>query len=211
MVRTSIESRGVKEPRVLGAFRRVRRHAFVPAIEQGRAYADQALPIGWGQTISQPYIVALMTEAVRPEPTDKCLEIGTGSGYQAAILAELCGKVFSIELVPELAELGKRQLRAAGYGPDRVELLTGDGYQGWPEHAPFQVIVVTAAPERIPEPLQDQLALGGRMVAPVGPEAEVQHLELWRRVEGGRGDSAFEVKDLADVRFVPFEGEAKKR
>lgn len=211
MVRNTIEARGVSHPGVLAALRKVPRHAFVPEADKPRAYADQPLSIGYGQTISQPYIVALMTEAVEPSRTDKCLEIGTGSGYQAAILAELCSKVFTIEYIPGLAELAERQLRAAGYGPDRVEVRTGDGYRGWPEQTPFQAIVVTAAPERVPQPLQDQLALGGRLVAPVGPEGEVQHLELWRRVQSGRGDSAFEVKDLGDVRFVPFVGEARQR
>lgn len=211
MVRDTIEARGVSDPRVLAALRKVPRHAFVPAPYTRRAYTDQPLPIGWGQTISQPYIVALMTEAVKPEPTDRCLEIGTGSGYQAAVLAELCAKVFSIEYIPELAELGKRQLRAAGYGPERVSLFTGDGYQGWPEEAPFQVIVVTAAPAQVPAPLKDQLAVGGRLVVPVGPDDSTQRLELWRRVQSGRGDGAFEVKELADVRFVPFLGEGARR
>jgi len=211
MVAETIVARGVGNPRVLAAMRKVRRHAFVPPPSTHRAYSDGPLPIGFGQTISQPYIVAVMTEAVDPEPSDKCLEIGTGSGYQAAVLAELCAKVFSIEYVPQLAELAKRQLRAAGYGPSRVELLTGDGYQGWPEEAPFQVIVVTAAPERVPQPLLDQTAVGGRMVIPVGPEGAVQRLLLYERVERGAGATAFEVRELAAVRFVPFVGEAEKR
>jgi protein-L-isoaspartate(D-aspartate) O-methyltransferase len=146
-----------------------------------------------------------------PEPGDRCLEIGTGSGYQAAILAELCAVVFSIEFIPELAALGERQLRAAGYGPERVQLRCGDGYQGWPEQAPFQVIVVTAAPPQVPQPLRDQLAIGGRMVVPVGAEGAVQQLELWRRTSGGRGANSFEVRALADVRFVPFLGESAPR
>ncbi|MFO0564974.1 MAG: protein-L-isoaspartate(D-aspartate) O-methyltransferase [Polyangiaceae bacterium] len=211
MVRDDIEARGVRDPRVLAALRRVPRHAFVPAPYTRQAYTDQPLPIGFGQTISQPYVVAFMTEAVAPQAADRCLEIGTGSGYQAAVLAELCAKVFSIEYLPELAELGKRQLRAQGYGPDRVELFTGDGYQGWPEAAPFQVIVVTAAPSRVPAPLLDQLAVGGRLIAPVGPDSGPQRLELWRRVESGRGEGAFVHEELADVRFVPFLGEAARR
>lgn len=211
MVRDTIEARGVRDARVLAAVRKVPRHAFVPPPFTKRAYTDQPLPIGWDQTISQPYIVAFMTEAVKPEPKDRCLEIGTGSGYQAAILAELCAKVFSIEYIPELAELGKRQLRAAGYGPERVALFTGDGYQGWPEEAPFQVIVVTAAPAKVPQPLLDQLALGGRLVVPVGPEGKSQQLELWKRAQSGRGEGAFEVRRLANVRFVPFLGEGAER
>ena len=211
MVRETIEARGVREARVLAAVRKVPRHAFVPAPYTRKAYEDSPLPIGWDQTISQPYIVAFMTEAVRPAPTDRCLEIGTGSGYQAAVLAELCARVFSIEYIPELAELGKAQLRAAGYGPERVQLFTGDGYQGWPEEAPFQVIVVTAAPPRVPAPLRDQLAVGGRLVVPVGASGGVQSLELWTRRQSGRGDDAFEVKQLADVRFVPFLGEGARQ
>ena len=206
MVRDTIEARGVRDPRVLRAFRRVPRHAFVPAPYTDQAYTDQPLPIGSDQTISQPYVVALMSEAVAPEPGDRCLEIGTGSGYQAAILAELCAEVFSIEFIPELARSAEARLRAAGYGPERVTLATGDGYHGWPEHAPFQVIVVTAAPPEVPQPLRDQLALGGRMVVPVGSAGAVQRLELWTRARAGRGADAFEVRGLTDVRFVPFLG-----
>jgi len=211
MVSRTIEARGVQSPRVLSAMRKVPRQAFVPPPHTRSAYSDQPLPIGWGQTISQPYIVAFMTELVEPQPDENCLEIGTGSGYQAAVLAELCKKVFSIEYVPELAELARRQLRAAGYGPDRVQLFTGDGYRGWPEEAPFRVIVVTAAPERVPQPLLDQLAVGGRMVIPVGPERGVQQLLRYRRERSGRDEDAFEIRELADVRFVPFVGEAQKR
>jgi protein-L-isoaspartate(D-aspartate) O-methyltransferase len=210
MVRKTIESRGVKDERVLAALRKVPRHRFVPEPSTSLAYSDRPLPIGYGQTISQPYIVALMTEAVLPKPKDKCLEIGTGSGYQAAILAELCQKVFSIEYVPELGELAHKQLRRAGYGADRVELRTGDGYRGWPEHAPFEVIVVTAAPPKIPQPLLDQLALEGRLVVPVGEQDRVQKLELWTRKREGSGREAFEIKDLGAVAFVPFVGEAAR-
>jgi protein-L-isoaspartate(D-aspartate) O-methyltransferase len=210
LVRETVEKRGIKNGRVLAALRKVPRHAFVPEPNKQLAYGDRPLPIGHGQTISQPYIVALMTEAAAPKANDKCLEIGTGSGYQAAILAELCSKVFSIEYLPELAELAKRQLRSAGYAADRVELRTGDGYRGWPEAAPFDVIVVTAAPSKVPEPLQAQLTVGGRLVIPVGPESEVQRLELWTRKKPGSGRNAFEVRELAPVRFVPFVGEATR-
>lgn len=211
LVRETLEARGIEDTRVLAAFRKVRRHAFVPEPNKSLAYTDRPLPIGQGQTISQPYIVALMTEAVLPKPTDKCLEIGTGSGYQAAILAELCAKVFSIEYVPELAELARRQLKSAGYGQERIALRTGDGYRGWAEAAPFDVIVVTAAPPSVPAPLQAQLAIGGRLVIPVGGASEVQRLELWTRKKPGVERSAFEVKELAPVRFVPFVGEATQR
>ncbi len=205
MVRETIAARGVKAPRVLEALRRVPRHRFVPPSLAGSAYSDRPLPIGWGQTISQPYIVAAMTEAAAPEPGARCLEVGTGSGYQAAVLAELCGRVYSIEYLPELAEFAAKNLRALGY---RVELRTGDGYAGWPEAQPFDVIVVTAAPERVPEPLLDQLALGGRLVIPVGPEGGVQELALYVRRRPGRDPASFERRSLAEVRFVPFLGDA---
>jgi protein-L-isoaspartate(D-aspartate) O-methyltransferase len=204
MVR-EIEARGITEPRVLAALRRVPRHRFVPASVEGAAYSDRPLPIGWGQTISQPYIVAAMTEAVLPAPSDRCLEIGTGSGYQAAVLAELCQKTYSIEYLPELAAFAKKNLKSLG---DRLELRLGDGFVGWPEAAPFDVIVVTAAPEKVPPPLLDQLALGGRLVIPVGPKDAIQELSLYIRRTPGREPSAFEVRQLASVRFVPFLGDA---
>ena len=197
---------GIGDARVLGAIEKTPRELFVPDEFQDQAYENVALPIANGQTISQPYIVALMTEAVAPAQSDRCLEIGTGSGYQAAVLAELCAKVFSIEYIPELAAQAEKNLRGAGYGPERVQLFTGDGYRGWPEEAPFQVIVVTAAPPDVPMPLRDQLAVEGRMVVPVGPSSGVQELELWKRTRSGRGEDAFEIRPLADVRFVPFLG-----
>lgn len=205
MVRETIAKRGVKDPRVLAAMRRVPRHFFVPESEGGAAYADRPLPIGWGQTISQPYIVAAMTEAVAPAPGERCLEIGTGSGYQAAVLSELCGSVYSIEYHPELAEFAAENLKLFGY---RVELRAGDGYAGWPEAQPFDVIVVTAAPERVPQPLLDQLAIGGRLVIPVGPEGGVQELILYVRRKAGSDPESFERRSLAEVRFVPFLGDA---
>lgn len=207
MVRDTIEARGVRDARVLAAVRKVPRHAFVPPPFTKRAYTDQPLPIGWDQTISQPYIVAFMTEAVKPEPKDRCLEIGTGSGYQAAVLAELCRRTWSIEYLPELADQAKKTLRALGYDDDRVRLRTGDGYVGWPEAEPFDVVVVTAAPEKVPQPLLDQLAVGGRLVIPVGPHAEAQALERWTRRAAGKGPNAFDRERLLDVRFVPFLGD----
>jgi protein-L-isoaspartate(D-aspartate) O-methyltransferase len=203
-----LAQQGVSEPAVVQALRKVPRHAFVPESWSDQAYADRPLPIGHGQTISQPAVVASMTAAVRPGREDKCLEIGTGSGYQAAILAELCGRVFSIEYLAPLAKEAERTLRSLGYGPDRIQLRTGDGYVGWPEAAPFQVVIVTAAPEHVPQPLLDQLALGGRLVIPVGPRDEVQKLELHRRLSAGNSASSFEKTTLMAVRFVPFLGDA---
>ena len=205
LLRATVESRGIADPRVLAAMRRVPRHRFVPHFLAGDAYSDRPLPIGWGQTISQPYIVAAMTEAVSPKPGDRCLEIGTGSGYQAAVLAELCARTYSIEYLPELAAFAADNLRSLGYS---IELRTGDGFRGWPEAAPFDVIVVTAAPEHIPPPLLDQLAVGGRLVIPVGPQNGAQDLMLTIRKTPGRGDRHFVQQRLASVRFVPFLGDA---
>jgi protein-L-isoaspartate(D-aspartate) O-methyltransferase len=199
----------IKDERVVAALRRVPRHRFVPDDVSEAAYENRPLPIGHAQTISQPTVVAVMTATVAPERTDRCLEIGTGSGYQAAILAELCAKVYSIEYVEALARFAEKNLRGAGYASDRVELRTGDGYRGWPDAAPFQVIVVTAAPEEVPQPLLDQLAVGGRLVIPVGPEHQTQRLELYRRTKPGKSKDAFHVSELMAVRFVPFVGEAR--
>lgn len=207
---THLAERGISDPAVLQAMREVPRHAFVAASWSDEAYDDRPLPIGHGQTISQPAVVASMTAAARPRRDDKCLEIGTGSGYQAAILAELCGRVFSIEYLAPLAKEAERTLRSLGYGPERVQLRTGDGYVGWPEAAPFQVVIVTAAPERVPQPLLDQLALGGRLVIPVGSRDEVQKLELYRRISAGKSASSFETTTLMAVRFVPFLGDAAR-
>ena len=201
---------GVRDERVLAALRRVPRHRFVPDAVRDAAYDDRPLPIGHGQTISAPSIVVLMTAAVAPKATDRCLEIGTGSGYQAAVLAELCARVHSIEYLEPLARFAERNLRAAGYGPDRVAVRTGDGYEGWPDAAPFDVVVVTAAPPQVPAPLLAQLDVGGRLVVPVGQTNQVQRLELVRRLQPGSGPDAFERRLLAAVQFVPFVGKAQE-
>ncbi len=210
LVDRALVAEGIRDPRVLAAMRRVPRHEFVPAASQAEAYADRPLSIGHGQTISQPFVVATMTEAAAPRATDRCLEIGTGSGYQAAILAELCGRTYSIEYLAPIARFGEQNLRRAGYPEDRVALRVGDGYHGWPEAAPFDVILVTAAPERVPQPLLDQLAVGGRLVIPVGPQSLGQDLERWTRLRAGRGTDAFRVERLLGVRFVPFLGDGAR-
>lgn len=206
LVERGIVAEDIRDPRVIAAMRKVPRHRFVPEALQGEAYANRALPIGHGQTISQPFVVAFMTEAVRPTPRDRCLEIGTGSGYQAAVLAELCHSVHSIEYLPQVARSGADNLRATGYGPDRVRLRVGDGYAGWPESAPYDVIVVTASPLRVPQPLLDQLAVGGRLIIPLGTPALGQTLERWTRLRPGAARDAFRVDSLLDVHFVPFLG-----
>lgn len=200
MVERQIAARGVDDPRVLDALRRVPRHRFVPQAYRGMAYADRPLPLSEGQTISQPYIVARMSEAAAIEPSDRVLEIGTGSGYQAAILAELAGEVFSIEIVASLAKSAEERLAALGYRNVRVR--HGDGYAGWPDEAPFDAIVVTAAPDHVPPALKEQLAVGGRLVIPVGDLA--QELRVIERTVSG-----FEERTLAAVRFVPMTGEAQ--
>lgn len=199
-----LERNGIRDRRVLAAMAKVPRHAFVPAAYAARAYEDGALPLAAGQTISQPFVVASMTELARLSSTDRCLEIGTGSGYQAAILAEICDSVFSIEYVPELCALGERNLRALGYGPDRVHLRCGDGTRGWPEEAPWDAILVTAAPPEVPVPLLEQLALGGRLVIPVGALEGPQQLEVWERVGEGLRAEAFRRQEHYGVRFVPL-------
>lgn len=201
-----IEGSGIRDKAVLSAMRTVPRHEFVLPVFRPMAYEDRPLPIVGQQTISQPSVVAMMTEAVKPGPGSKCLEIGTGSGYQAAVLAELCKKTFSIEYFEEVARFGEEHLRALGYGPDRVVLRVGDGYAGWDDEAPFDAIVVTAAPERVPKPLLDQLALNGRLVIPVGQQNGIQVLEVWTRVAEGSREDAFKRQALTAVRFVPFVG-----
>jgi protein-L-isoaspartate(D-aspartate) O-methyltransferase len=201
-----IEGAGVHDRAVLTAMRTVPRHEFVLPVFRPMAYEDRPLPIVGQQTISQPSVVAMMTQAVKPDASSKCLEIGTGSGYQAAVLAELCKKTFSIEYFEEVARFGEEHLRALGYGPDRVALRVGDGYIGWEEEAPFDAIVVTAAPEKVPRPLLEQLAMNGRLVIPVGEKNGVQVLELWTRTAEGNAESSFKREALTSVRFVPFVG-----
>jgi protein-L-isoaspartate(D-aspartate) O-methyltransferase len=205
MVRDQIERRDVRDPLVLQAMRRVPRHLFVGPQERSRAYGDGPLPIGSGQTISQPYIVAFMTEALRVGPGDRVLEVGTGSGYQAAVLAAIVKEVFSIEIHAELARDARKRLEELGVR--NVRLREGDGFHGWPEAAPFDAIIVTAAPASIPRPLLDQLRPGGRLVIPLGPlDAEAQNLVRVTRTADG-----FERETLLPVRFVPMTGEAQQR
>ncbi len=195
MVKTQIQSRGVSDKRVLAALRKVERHRFVPEEMRSYAYIDRPLPIGEGQTISQPYVVALMTELLELKGEEKVLEIGTGSGYQAAILAELCGRVYTIEILEPLADRSRALLEELGYG--NIEVRCGDGYLGWPEHAPFDAIIVTCAPPEIPEPLAGQLKEGGRMVIPVG--TVFQELKVIEKKDG-----KLITKDVIPVRFVPM-------
>lgn len=201
MVDEHIIPRGIKDPTVLAAMRRVPRHRFVPTRYSAFAYIDGPLPIGHGQTISQPSLVAMMTEALTLKKTDKVLEVGTGSGYQAAILAELADKVMTVEILEPLASQAERTLAELGYHNVRVRV--GDGYQGWPEEAPFDAIIVTAAPDHVPQPLLNQLAVGGRLILPVG--RFFQTLELYRRTAEG-----YEHKSLTLVRFVPLVGQGKE-
>jgi len=197
MVKTQIQDRGITNIAVLDAMRKVPRHLFIPKEYQDQAYNDYPLPIGYGQTISQPFIVAYMTEALKPGKKMKALEIGTGSGYQAAVLAEMVDKVFTIEIVPELAVESAERLKKMGY--DNITCKFGDGYQGWKEHAPFDLIIVTAAADQIPPPLIEQLAENGRLIIPVGAPAAVQELILVTK----KNSKTIE-KRLTYVRFVPF-------
>ncbi|MBN1439424.1 MAG: protein-L-isoaspartate(D-aspartate) O-methyltransferase [Anaerolineales bacterium] len=200
MIRDDIESRGISDPDVLEAMRTVPRHKFVPPEFAGQAYADHPLPIGYGQTISQPCVVAWMTELLGLKPGERVLEIGTGSGYQAAVLAELgYAEVFTIEIVPELETLAEDRLKDLGYG--RVRIKQGDGYYGWEEFAPFDAIIVTAAPDHLPAPLAAQLAVGGRLVIPIGPQGGYQ--TLWKFVDEGDGLKAY---NIGSVIFVPLTG-----
>jgi len=197
MVRVQIIDRDVKDTGVLKAMRKVPRHLFVPKEYENEAYDDNPLPIGYGQTISQPYIVAYMTEVAKPDISKTALEIGTGSGYQAAVLAEVVGRVYSIEIIPELAKESAERLRKLGY--KNITVRYGDGYKGWKEYSPFDIVIVTAAAEQIPEPLVDQLAENGRLVIPIGAPSEIQELILLEKKRG-----KIEKSRLTFVRFVPF-------
>ena len=201
MVTDTISKRGVSDPRVLAAMRATPRHELVPAELRARSYEDRPLPIGFDQTISQPYIVAAMTEAAQLAPGEKVLEVGTGSGYQAAVLAELGAEVYTIEIVEALGKRARADLERLGYR--RIQFRIGDGYLGWPEAAPFDAIVVTAAPPEIPRPLIDQLAVGGRLVIPVGDDDQKLQV-ITRRADGTTTET------LYDVRFVPMTGEAQR-
>jgi protein-L-isoaspartate(D-aspartate) O-methyltransferase len=198
MVEEQIEARGVTDPRVLEAMSRVPRHEYVPVRYRAVAYTDTPLRIEFEQTISQPYIVALMTELLRPEPGDRILEVGTGSGYQAAVAAELVAEVYSIEIIPELARSATERLGRLGVS--NVFVRSGDGYLGWPEHGPFDGILVTAGAEHIPEPLVEQLKPGARMIIPVGDQSSFQILKVIEKLPGG----GVEISDVAAVRFVPL-------
>jgi len=200
MVAQQLRARDITDARVLDAMTRVPREEFVPPDQRQWAHDDRPLPIGYRQTISQPYIVAFMTQALGLTPEAKVLEVGTGSGYQAAVLAELADTVYSIEIVPELAELARETLSRLGY--DNVRLRQGDGYAGWPEAAPFDAIIVTAAPDHVPPPLLDQLAVGGRMIIPVGDER--QTLTILTRTDNGITETT-----SLPVLFVPMTGRAE--
>ena len=203
MVRRHLSGRDITDRRVLEVMGRLRRHEFVPKRLEHQAYADHPLPIGHEQTISQPYIVALMTQLAGPKPEGRALDIGTGSGYQAAVLAELCKQVYSIEIVKPLAEEAGKRLKALGY--KNIEVRHGDGYRGWPEHAPFDAIIVAAAPDHVPRPLIDQLAPGGRLVIPVG-----RHWQNLIVIEK-QTDGTVRRKTVTAVMFVPMTGEAEKK
>jgi len=203
MVEEQLKPRGIQDQRVLMAMAKVPREEFVPQNLRAQAHSDNALPIGHDQTISQPFIVAIMTEQLRPEPTDRVLEIGTGSGYQAAILAELVKEVYTIEIIEPLAKDASARLARLGYGNAHVKV--GDGYQGWPEAAPFDSIIVTCAPDKVPQPLTKQLKEGGRMIIPVGSGLD-QQLYLLEKKNGEVAQRA-----ILPVRFVPMAGEAMKK
>ena len=204
MVEEQLKPRGIHDERVLAAMAKVPREEFVPQNMRAQSYADSALPIGHDQTISQPFIVAYMTEQLRLQPTDRVLEIGTGSGYQAAVLAELAKDVYTIEIVEPLAKDASARLAQLGYNNAHVKI--GDGYQGWPEVAPFDAIIVTCAPDKVPEPLAQQLKEGGRMIIPVGSGMMDQQLYLLEKKDGELAQRA-----ILPVRFVPMAGEAAKK
>lgn len=194
--------RGITNARVLAVMEKVPRHELVPERLRSQAYSDTPLPIGFDQTISQPYIVAFMTEQLEPQPTDRVLEIGTGSGYQAAVLAELVNAVYTIEIIEPLAQRAEADLQRLGY--TNIFVRAGDGYQGWPEAAPFDAVIVTCAPENVPSPLVDQLREGGRMIIPVGPAGNQDLVLLTKR------GNQLERRAVLPVRFVPMTGEAQR-
>lgn len=205
MVRYQILDRGVKDVRVLNAMLKVPRHEFVPENVRHLSYEDYPLPIGEDQTISQPYMVAFMTEALKLKGGERVLEIGTGSGYQAAILAELCPEVYTIEIIKVLADRSAQLLKRLGY--QNIFVKWGDGFRGWKEHAPFDAIIVTCAPEEVPPPLIEQLAPGGRLVCPVGPQWRWQKLVRLTK----QADGTVVQEELLDCRFVPMTGEAERK
>lgn len=202
LVRTEVAAGGVTDPAVLAALRRVPRHLFVPERFIAQAYADHPLPIGHGQTISQPSLVGLMTQFLALGPDARVLEVGTGSGYQAAVLAEIVHEVYTVEIIGPLAREAAARLAALGY--TRVAVRAGDGYAGWPEAAPFDAIIVTCAPDRIPPPLRDQLRTGGRLCIPVGPAGGEQELRLLEKTAAGD----LVLRAVLPVRFVPMTGRA---
>jgi protein-L-isoaspartate(D-aspartate) O-methyltransferase len=203
MVEKQLKTRGIEDKRVLAAMARVPREEFIPVQARGDAYEDGPLPIGYDQTISQPYVVAFMTEQLRPKPSDRVLEIGSGSGYQAAVLADLVAGVYTVEIVEPLAKTAEATLQRLGY--ENVHTKVGDGYKGWPEEAPFDAIIVTCAPEKVPQPLVDQLKEGGRMIIPVG-ERFAQQLYLFEKKNGQVKESV-----TLPVRFVPMRREGQKQ
>jgi protein-L-isoaspartate(D-aspartate) O-methyltransferase len=203
MVQQQLIPRGIKDPRVLGAMGKVPREEFLALESRGDSYEDGPLPIGQGQTISQPYVVAFMTEQLQPQPTDRVLEVGTGSGYQAAVLAELVADVYTIEIIEALAKNAEATLQRLGY--KNVHVKVGDGYKGWPEYTSFDSIIVTCAPDHVPQPLTEQLKEGGRMIIPVGGFGD-QELYLLEKKNG-----QLQRRAVLPVRFVPMAGEAQKR
>ena len=203
MVREQVKNRGISDQRILNAMLKIERHLFVPSPNRRFAYIDSALPIEEGQTISQPYIVAFMTDALDLKKDMKVLEIGTGSGYQAALLAEIVDKVYTIEIIENLGLKSRKLLQSIGY--TNIHFRIGDGYAGWPDHAPYDAIIVTCAPNKIPEPLKDQLAEGGRMIIPAGSEG-LQYLYLLEKKKG-----KLTQKNILPVRFVPMLGKDGKR
>jgi protein-L-isoaspartate(D-aspartate) O-methyltransferase len=205
MVEEQIRARGVSDPAVLAALGSVPRHLFIPEDERAGAYADRPLPIGSGQTISQPYIVALMTSLLELKPGARVLEVGTGSGFQAAVLSRIAGEVYTIEILKPLAERARHTLADLGYR--NVHVREGDGFQGWPEAAPFDGIIVTAAPPSVPEPLLRQLKVGGKLVIPVGNRDALQNLLVLTK----RADGSFDRASVLPVRFVPMTGQAQKK